>query len=53
VAAYYEYSSASAVGLLEQAIARRDVWVVQFPQLARYDRLRKNPRAAAMLAGLR
>ncbi len=39
----------AAVALLRQAIARHDTWVVQFPQSARYDRLRKDPRAAAML----
>ena len=43
---------AAAVALLGQAIARSDTWTVQFPQLSRYDRLRKDPRAAAMLAKL-
>jgi hypothetical protein len=28
---------------------RIDVWLVQFPRAARYDRLRRDPRAAAML----
>jgi len=41
-----------AVALLGQAIDRHDVWLVQFPQAPRYDRLRKDPRAAAMLARL-
>jgi serine/threonine-protein kinase len=40
---------AAAVALLEQAIARHDVWVVQFPRMERYDKLRRDPRAAAML----
>ena len=43
---------AAAVALLEQAVARHDVWVVQFPAMDRYDKLRKDPRAAALLAGL-
>ncbi|MDX2056612.1 MAG: FlgO family outer membrane protein [Gemmatimonadales bacterium] len=43
----------AAVTLLGRAIDRHDVWVVQFPLLARYDRLRRDPRAAAMLARLR
>ncbi|MFN0181531.1 MAG: FlgO family outer membrane protein [Gemmatimonadales bacterium] len=43
----------AAMKLLSEAIDRHDVWVVQFPHLARYDRLRKDPRAAAMLAKLR
>ncbi len=42
----------AAVKHLGEAIDRHDVWVVQFPLLARYDRLRKDPRAAAMLAKL-
>jgi eukaryotic-like serine/threonine-protein kinase len=42
----------AAVALLGQAIARHDVWLVQFPQAPRYDRLRKDPRVAAMLARL-
>jgi TolB-like protein/tetratricopeptide (TPR) repeat protein/tRNA A-37 threonylcarbamoyl transferase component Bud32 len=43
----------AAMTLLREAIDRHDVWVVQFPHLSRYDRLRKDPRAAAMLAKLR
>ena len=39
----------AAVALLEEAIARYDVWLVQFPRSARYDKLRRDPRAAAML----
>ncbi len=39
----------AAVALLGKAIERSDTWTVQFPQLSRYDRLRKDPRAAAML----
>jgi serine/threonine-protein kinase len=42
----------AAVALLGEAIARHDVWLVQFPMAPRYDRLRKDPRAAAMLARL-
>ena len=38
-----------AVALLAEAIAGHDVWVVQFPRPARYDKLRRDPRAAAML----
>jgi hypothetical protein len=42
----------AAVALLREAISRHDVWLVQFPRAPRYDRLRKDPRAAALLAGL-
>ena len=41
-----------AVALLGQAVARHDTWLVQFPQLQRYDRLRKDPRAERLLAAL-
>ena len=40
---------AAAMTLLEEAIAGHDVWLVQFPRSERYDRLRRDPRAAAML----
>ncbi len=39
----------AAVALLGQAIARHDVWTVQFPRSAAFDRLRKDPRVAEML----
>jgi hypothetical protein len=39
----------AAVALLTEAIARHDVWVVQFPRSRRFDKLRKDPRVAAML----
>jgi serine/threonine-protein kinase len=39
----------AAVALLTEAIARHDVWVVQFPRSRRFDNLRKDPRVAAML----
>jgi TolB-like protein/tRNA A-37 threonylcarbamoyl transferase component Bud32/Flp pilus assembly protein TadD len=39
----------AAVALLSDAVAQHDVWVVQFPRLVRYDRLRKDRRAAALL----
>jgi eukaryotic-like serine/threonine-protein kinase len=39
----------AAMALLEEAIARHDVWLVQFPRAERYDKLRRAPRAAAML----
>jgi hypothetical protein len=42
----------AAVALLGEAIARYDGWLVHFSRTARYDRLRKDPRAAAMLARL-
>jgi tetratricopeptide (TPR) repeat protein len=42
----------AAVALLGAAIARHDVWLVQFPRSWRYDKLRKDPRAAALLARL-
>jgi serine/threonine-protein kinase len=39
----------AAVALLTEAIAQHDVWVVQFPRSLRYDKLRRDPRVAAML----
>ena len=39
----------AAVALLAEAIARHDSWLVQFPRAKRYDRLRRDPRAAAMM----
>lgn len=42
----------AAVALLAEAVDRHDVWLVQFPRAPRYDRLRKDPRAAAMLTRL-
>ena len=44
---------AGALALLDEGIDRHDVWLVQFPRLPRYDRLRRDPRAAAMLDRLR
>ena len=38
------------MALLGEAIDRHDVWLVQFPRAPRYDKLRKDPRAGAMLA---
>jgi hypothetical protein len=42
----------AAVSLLGEAISRRDSWLVTFSRTSRYDELRKDPRAAAMLAKL-
>lgn len=42
----------AAVTVLSEAIAKHDVWLVQFPRISRYDKLRRDPRAAAMLAKL-
>jgi serine/threonine-protein kinase len=39
----------AAVTLVGEAIAAHDVWMVQFPRAPMYDRLRKDPRAAALL----
>ena len=39
----------AAVTLMREAIGAHDVWLVQFPRAPMYDRLRKDPRAAAML----
>jgi len=39
----------AAVAVLAEADARHDVWVSQFPRQKRYDQLRKDPRAAAIL----
>jgi hypothetical protein len=38
----------AAVSLFAEAIARHDVSVVIMPRLYRYDRLRKDPRVAAI-----
>ncbi len=38
-----------AVEVLGRAISRSDTWTVQFPRVAQYARLRRDPRAAAML----
>ena len=40
---------AAALAIMEEAIARHDVWLVQFPRMERYDKLRRDPRAAALL----
>jgi serine/threonine-protein kinase len=42
----------AAVALLSEAIVRRDSWLVTFSRTPRYDQLRKDTRAAAMLAKL-
>jgi Flp pilus assembly protein TadD len=42
----------AAVALLGEAVAQHDVWLLQFNRSERYDKLRKDPRAAAMLASL-
>ena len=39
----------AAVALLIEAIARHDPWVVQFPRSRRFDKFRRDPRAAALL----
>jgi hypothetical protein len=39
----------AAVAVVTEAIARHDIWLVQFPRAARYDRLRRDPQVAAML----
>ena len=39
----------AAVATFGQAIARHDVWAVQFPRIYLYERLRKDPRVSAML----
>jgi len=43
----------AAVALLGEAIGRHDVWLVQFPMAPRYDKLRRDARASAILARLR
>ncbi len=42
----------AAMEVLERAIADHDVWLVQFPRMERYDKLRRDPRAAALLRRL-
>jgi eukaryotic-like serine/threonine-protein kinase len=42
----------AAVTLLAEAITRHDSWLVTFSRTPRYDKLRKDPRVAAMLAKL-
>ena len=39
----------AAVAIFGEAVARHDVWLVQFPSLFSYDRLRKDPRVAVLL----
>ncbi len=39
----------AAVALLTEAVAKHDVWLVQFPRAPRHDRLRRDSRVAAML----
>jgi tetratricopeptide (TPR) repeat protein len=39
----------AAIALFGDAVARHDVWTVQFPTLFTYDRLRKDPRVAVVL----
>jgi len=39
----------TAVAIFGQAVAGHDVWLVQFPSMYSYDRLRKDPRVAALL----
>ena len=38
----------AAVETLSQAVARHDVWAVQFPRIFLYERLRRDPRVAVM-----
>ena len=42
----------AAVALLGEAIVRHDSWLETFSRSPRYDKLRKDPRVAAMLARL-
>jgi pentatricopeptide repeat protein len=39
----------AAVAIFGDAVARHDVWLVQFPTMYTYDRLRKDPRVAVLL----
>ena len=39
----------TAVAIFGEAVARHDVWVVQFPSLFSFDRLRKDPRVAILI----
>jgi tetratricopeptide (TPR) repeat protein len=43
----------AAIATFGDAVARHDVWVVQFPSLFIYDRLRKDPRVAVLIDRLR
>jgi pentatricopeptide repeat protein len=42
----------AAVAVLGDAFARHDVWLIQFPTLFSYDRLRRDPRAALLIKRL-
>jgi hypothetical protein len=42
----------AAVAMRADAAAKHDVWLVQFPQEPRYDRLRRDARVAAVLGRL-
>ena len=39
----------TAVTIFGDAVARHDVWVVQFPSLFSFDRLRKDPRVSVLI----
>jgi serine/threonine-protein kinase len=39
----------AAVAIFAEAVAGHDVWLVQFPRMYSYDRLRKDPRVAVLL----
>jgi TolB-like protein/Flp pilus assembly protein TadD len=40
----------AAIGLLGEAIAQHDAWLVVYTRAERYDKLRRDPRGAALLA---
>jgi hypothetical protein len=40
----------AAIALLGQAVAQHEAWLLQFSRAERYDKLRRDPRGAALLA---
>jgi hypothetical protein len=40
----------AAITLLGEAVATHDTWLLQYTRGERYDKLRKDPRGAALLA---
>ena len=40
----------AAIELLGEAVAQHDAWLLQYTRGERYDKLRKDPRGAALLA---
>ena len=44
------YALLAAIALLAEAVAQHDAWLLQYTRGERYDKLRRDPRGAALLA---